>query len=301
MAISDQPFADKHFLSVHGSRMAYIDVPPGTDQAVTDTIVFLHGNPTSSYLWRAVMPHCQGIARLLAPDLIGMGDSDKLPDSNAKRYTFSEHRRYLDVLLDELAVGDNITLVLHDWGSALGFDWACRHQNRVKGLVYMEAIVRPVTWDEWPENARKVFQGFRSDAGESMVLEKNVFVERVLPSAVIRTLTDSEMTEYRRPFLQPGEARRPTLTWPQQIPIEGHPADVVDVVNHYGQWLEQSTIPKLFINADPGSILVGTQRDYCRTWPNQTEVTVTGTHFIQEDSPDQIGMAIRDFHQSKLQ
>lgn len=322
MPITDQPFAEKRYLSALGSKMAYIDVSSSQDLPNTrpntrpdtrpntradtqaaphtesETFVFLHGNPTSSYLWRAVMPHCNGIARLLAPDLIGMGDSDKLPNSGVARYTFAEHSRYLDALLEKLDIGNSVTLILHDWGSALGFDWARRHPERIKALVYMEAIVRPVTWDEWPEHARKVFQGFRSESGESMILEKNVFIERVLPSSIIRKLTETEMTEYRRPFLRAGEDRRPTLTWPRQIPIDEHPADVVSSVNEYSSWLSQSDLPKLFINAEPGSILVGAQREYCRTWPNQQEVTVAGTHFIQEDSPDEIGLAIRQFHQS---
>ena len=289
MPLNAEPFATKKFAQIDGCQMAYLDEGSGP------AIVFQHGNPTSSYLWRNVMPHCHGLGRLIACDLIGMGDSDKLADSGPTRYTFDEHRTYLDKLFEHLDLGDQVVLVIHDWGSALGFDWANRHRNRVAGIVYMEAIVQPVTWADWPDDARKVFQGFRSDAGEAMVLEKNVFVERVLPSAVIRGLTEDEMTEYRRPFLDSGEDRRPTLTWPRQIPIEGEPADVVGIVNDYGQWLAGSDIPKLFINAEPGSILTGAQRDFCRTWKNQTEVTVKGTHFIQEDSPDEIGQAIADF------
>jgi haloalkane dehalogenase len=265
------------------------------DHGDGNAIVFQHGNPTSSYLWRNVMPHCEGLGRLVACDLIGMGDSDKLPESGPERYTFAEQRAYLDALWETLGLGDRIVLVLHDWGSALGFDWARRHPDRVAGIAYMESIVTPLGWDDWPENARKVFQGFRSPAGEAMVLEKNVFVERVLPGSVIRPLAEEEMAEYRRPFAQPGEDRRPTLTWPRQIPIEGEPADVVRVVGDYSAWLAKSPIPKLFINAEPGSILTGRARDVCRAWPNQTEITVRGTHFIQEDSPDEIGQAVAAF------
>jgi len=289
MPISSQPFARKKFATVNGRRMAYIDEGAG------DAIVFQHGNPTSSYLWRNIMPHCAGLGRLIACDLIGMGDSEKLPNSGPQRYTYAEQREYLFALWDQLALGDRIILVIHDWGSALGFDWASQHRERVAGIVYMEALVTPLTWADWPENARRAFQGFRSEAGEDMILSKNTFVERVLPGSVLRKLTDAEMTEYRRPFLSAGEDRRPTLTWPRQIPIEGEPADVVTVVEDYAAWLAKSGVPKLFINADPGSILTGRQREVCRTWPNQQEVTVKGLHFLQEDSPDEIGQAVADF------
>ena len=275
--------------SVLGYQMAYVDEGAG------DPIVLLHGNPTSSYLWRNIIPHLSGLGRCVAPDLIGMGDSDKLKTSGPGSYTFIEHRQYLDALLEEIGVVENITLVVHDWGSALGFDWAYRHPDQVKGIVYMEAIVLHYDWSDWPDDARKIFQSFRSPAGEQMVLEKNIFVERVLPGSVIRKLTDAEMEVYRRPFLNPGEDRRPTLTWPRQIPIEGQPADVVEIVTAYGAWLAQSDIPKLFINAEPGAILRGKAREFCRTWPNQQEVTVKGSHFIQEDSPDEIGRAIAAF------
>jgi haloalkane dehalogenase len=277
-------------VTVHGRAMAYVEAGTG------DPIVFLHGNPTSSYLWRNVMPHLAGRGRCIAPDLIGMGDSEKLAPAGPDSYRFVDHRRYLDGLLDALGVGHRVTIVGHDWGSALGFDWANRHRAAIKGLVYMEAIVRPLAWVEWPEPIRKLFQGFRSDAGEAMVLEKNVFVERVLPGSVLRGLTDAEMTVYRRPFSEPGEARRPTLSWPRQIPLGGAPADVAAIVQDYADWLAQSAMPKLFVNAEPGAILVGPQREFCRSWPNQTEVTVGGSHFIQEDSPAEIGQAIADWY-----
>jgi haloalkane dehalogenase len=289
--LSTEPRYARSFADVLGSRMAYVDVGNG------DPIVFLHGNPTSSYLWRNVMPHLEGCGRLIAPDLIGMGDSDKLLASGPDRYTFVEHRRYLDTLLETLGVDSNVTLVIHDWGSALGFDWANRHRDSVKGIAYMEGIVRPVSWSDWPEAARKVFQGFRSAAGEEMVLDKNIFVERVLPGSVMRPMSEEEMDHYRRPYLNPGEDRRPTLTWPRQIPIEGEPQDVVTIVTDYGEWLVESDVPKLFVNADPGAILTGPQRDFCRTWPHQEEITVAGNHFLQEDSPDDVGAAIANWYQ----
>jgi haloalkane dehalogenase len=289
MPLSATPFAPKKFATVNGRRMAYIDEGAG------DAIVFQHGNPTSSYLWRNIMPHCAGLGRLIACDLIGRGDSDKLPDSGAGRYTYAEQRDYLFALWDRLALGNRVVFVIHDWGSALGFDWANQNRQRVAGIVYMEALVMPVTWADWPENARRAFQGFRSEGGEDMILAKNMFVERVLPGSVLRKLSDEEMTEYRRPFLEPGESRRPTLTWPRQIPVEGAPAEVVTVVEDYSAWLANSDVPKLFVNADPGSILTGRQREVCRTWRNQQEVTVKGLHFLQEDSPDEIGQAVADF------
>jgi haloalkane dehalogenase len=269
--------------------MAYIDVGEG------DSIVFQHGNPTSSYLWRNVMPYCEGLGRLIACDLIGMGDSDKLPDSGADRYSYAEQREYLFAAWEQLDLGDRIIFVIHDWGSALAFEWARKHDQRVQGIVYMEAIVDALSWDDWPENARKVFQGFRSEAGEAMVIDKNVFVERVLPGSILRSLKESEMAEYRRPFEVPGEDRRPTLSWPRQIPIQGAPLEVVNIVEDYSQWLARAEVPKLFINAEPGSILVGRQRELCRQWPNQLEVTVPGLHFIQEDSADEIGEHIKQF------
>jgi haloalkane dehalogenase len=262
------------------------------DTGAGDPVVFLHGNPTSSYLWRNVIPHVEGTARCLAPDLIGMGESGK---ASRGSYRFRDHARYLDAWFEALGLSQNLTLVVHDWGSALGFDWAERHRASVRGLVYMEAIVQPVTWAQWPERARPVFQALRSPAGEEMVLQKNVFVERILPASVLRGLTEEEMAVYRRPYREPGESRRPTLTWPREIPIDGEPADVVATVARYAGWLAGSNIPKLFINADPGVILTGAQREFCRTWPNQDEITVEGSHFIQEDSPAVIGRAIAAF------
>lgn len=280
----------RHFADVDGIRMAY------REQGEGDPVVFLHGNPTSSHLWRHIIPHVADLGRCLAPDLVGMGDSQKLPDPGPGSYTFVEHRHYLDGLLDELGVAEagNVTFVIHDWGSALGFDWSKRHPDQVSGICFMEAIVQPLTWDDWPEAARGIFQAFRSAAGEEVVLQKNVFVERVLPAGDPPFLTADDMEEYRRPFRSPGEQRRPTLTWPRQIPIDGEPADVVQIVTEYGEWLaSDASPPKLFVNAEPGSILVGRPRELVRSWPHLTEVTVPGTHFVQEFSPHEIGAALR--------
>ena len=282
----------KRFIQVDGRRMAYVEMGEGSP------IVFQHGNPTSSYLWRNVMPMLAHRGRCIALDLIGMGDSDKLINSGPDSYTYAEQRRYFDNALAGLGVGDDVVLIVHDWGSALGFDWAQRHPQSVRGICYMEAIVRPLAWDEFPDRSRGIFQGFRSEAGEGMVLENNLFVERVLPGSVLRELSEEEMSVYRRPFTEPGEGRRPTLTWPRQIPIEGEPADVTDIVETYAEWLEKSQIPKLFINAEPGALLTGAQREFCRRWPNQHEVTVRGSHFIQEDSPTEIGTAINAWLES---
>lgn len=282
---------DKRFVEVDGHRMAYVELgdPAGPP------IVFQHGNPTSSFLWRDVMPALAGLGRCIAIDLIGMGDSDRLAPSGPERYTFAEHADFLDGALAALGVERDAVLVLHDWGSALGFDWARRHADAVRGIAYMEAIVRPLTWADWPEGARRIFQALRGPAGEAMILQKNAFVERILPSSVLRELTDAEMREYRRPFEAPGEGRRPTLTWPRQLPIEGAPEDVVARVQAYADWLAVAEVPKLFVNAEPGSILVGAQREFCRGWPNQREVTVPGIHFIQEDSGAEIGAAVAEF------
>ena len=277
---------------VGGVEMAYVDT--GSPAAASDgAVVFLHGNPTSSYLWRNVIPHVSPLARCLAPDLMGMGESDATPDGS---YRFADHSHYIDAWFDAVLPEGQVTLVVHDWGSALGFHWARRNPERVRGLAYMEAIVRPVTWDEWPEAARQVFQGFRSEAGESMVLERNIFVERVLPGSTINGISDEAMEVYRRRYAEPGESRRPTLSWPREIPIEGEPPDVVAVVAEYAEWLSQTPTPKLFVNADPGAILTGPQREFCRAFPNQREVTVPGVHFIQEDSPHEIGAAIAEWY-----
>ncbi|WP_101949714.1 haloalkane dehalogenase [Mycobacterium sp. 3519A] len=284
-----KPYGQLRYKQINGKRMAYIDEGQG------DAIVFQHGNPTSSYLWRNVMPHVEGLGRLIACDLIGMGGSDKLDDSGPDRYHYAEQRDYLFALWDELDLGDKVILVLHDWGSALGFDWANRHRDRVAGIAYMEAVAMPIEWSDFPGPMRSVFQGFRSPDGESMVLEQNMFVEAVLPASIKRQLTNEEKAHYREPFRSAGEDRRPTLTWPRNIPIEGEPADVVATVTDYGQWLSQCDVPKLFVKGEPGALIRGRALDFVRTWPNQTEVSVPGIHFLQEDSPDEIGAAVASF------
>jgi len=287
--VQAKPYGKLQYRKINGKRMAYIDEGQG------DAIVFAHGNPTSSYLWRNVMPHLEGQGRLVACDMIGMGDSDKLSPSGPDRYHYCEQREYLFALWDALDLGERVVLVLHDWGSALGFDWASQHRDRVAGIALMEAIVTPMTWDDWDPSVRGVFQGFRSPQGERMVLEQNLFVEAVLPGAIRRKLSEEEMQHYRRPFANPGEDRRPTLCWPRNIPIDGEPADVVAIVENYGRWLAESDVPKLFVNAEPGAIVRDRIRAIVRTWPNLAEVTVNGVHFIQEDSPDDIGTAVAGF------
>ncbi len=292
MSDTSEPFAPTKFLEIKGRRMACIDEGQGA------AIVFQHGNPTSSYLWRNVMPACRGLGRLVACDLIGMGDSDKLPDSGPDRYTYAEQREFLFAFWEELKLGNEVIFVLHDWGSALGFEWANQHRGRVQGLAYMEAIVMPMAWSDFPERARNTFRAFRSPAGEDMILRDNAFVERALPGSITRQLSSIEMEHYRRPFVNPGEDRRPTLTWPRQIPLDGEPADVVKIVGDYSQWLAQSQVPKLYFHTEPGALDQGRQREFCRTWPNQTEVTVKGIHFVQEDSPIEIGAAVANFVRS---
>ena len=287
--MTEQPLIKKT-IDILDARMAYHERGEGRP------VLFLHGNPTSSYLWRDVIPELEGLGRLVAPDLIGMGDSTKLASPGPDTYRFATHRKYLWAFIEQVIGGsESLVLVVHDWGSALGFDWANHHRGRVRGIAYMEAIVRPIgSWDEWSKAATPIFQAFRSDKGEQMILERNMFVERVLPGSVLRKLTDAEMIEYRKPFLK-AEHRWPTLTWPRQIPILGEPADVVQIVSDYAQWMAQNDMPKLFVNAEPGAILIGAVRDFCRSWKSQTEVTVTGSHFVQEDSGPAIGRAAADW------
>jgi len=271
-----------------GKQMAYVEMGEG------DPIVFLHGNPTSSYLWRNIMPHVKDLGRCMAPDLIGMGDSDKLDNTGPDSYSFLEHRKYLNAVLDALGVADNVTLVLHDWGSALGFDWANRNRSAVKGICYMEALVRLPTWDDVPPGWMETIQGFRSPAGDKMVLENNSFVEGLLPGSIMRTLDDAEMEVYRRPFLNPGEDRRPTLSWIRQVPFDGEPAELANIMRAYADWLSSDTsVPKLYVKVEPGAIMPGASQEFCGAWPNQTQVTVKGLHFPQEDSPHEIGSALR--------
>ncbi len=275
-------------IKVLDTEMAYVEVGTG------DPIVFLHGNPTSSYLWRNIIPYLEKLGRCLAPDLVGMGQSGQNPSGS---YRFVDHYPYLEAWLEAVGATENVVLVIHDWGSALGFNWAYQHREakRVQGIAYMEALVRPVTWEEWPEQARDIFKAMRSPVGESLVLEKNIFIENILPASTLRQLSDEEMAVYRQPYPEAGERRRPLLTWPREIPLEGEPEDVVEIVDTYAKWLATAPLPKLFINAKPGIILTGPQRDYCRTWVNQDEVTVKGLHFIQEDSAAEIGQAVAKF------
>jgi len=287
--MTEQPLKKKT-VDVLGSQMAYHERGEGAP------VLLLHGNPTSSYLWRNVIPELEGRGRLIAPDLIGMGDSAKLQNPGPDTYRFATHCKYLAGFIDAvIGPTQSVTFVVHDWGSALGFDWANQHRDRVRGIAYMEGIPRPVAgWEEWSKAATPIFQGFRSEKGEEMILERNVFVERVLPGSVLRKLTEAEMTEYRKPFLK-REDRWPTLTWPRQIPIAGEPADVVQIADDYSRWMAENGLPKLFVNAEPGAILIGPVRDFCRTWKNQTEVTVPGSHFIQEDSGPAIGRAVAEW------
>jgi haloalkane dehalogenase len=267
------------------TEMSYITVGRG------QPIVFLHGNPASSYLWRNVIPHVSGLGHCLAPDLVGMGQSAASPDG---AYRFADHARYLDAWFDALALRENLTLVLHDWGSALGFYWASRHPERVRAIAYMESIVCPREWEDLPQARAQFFRDLRSEKGEHMILDENFFIEELLPRLVIRPLSETEMNAYRRPF-QTRASRLPTLVWPRELPIGGEPADVVAIVKQYGQWLLESPLPKLFINAEPGSLLIGRSRDFCRRFPNQKEITVKGLHFIQEDCPGEIGEALASF------
>ena len=282
----------KKYKDIKNSKMAFIDEGSG------DTFLFLHGNPTSSFLWRNIAPHVEDIGRIVIPDLIGMGDSDKLEGVDNPGYKYHGQYSYLTALMDELDLGDNIHLIIHDWCSAMGFQFARENQDRIKSITYMEAIVMPLTWDQWPDPATKIFGLFRSEAGEELVLEKNFFVERILLADSSTGYTEEEKSEYIRPFINPGEDRRPTLTWPRQIPLDGEPSEVVEEVRLNAEFHKESDIPKLFINADPGSILIGDQREFARSWKNQTEVTVSGNHFIQEDSSEEIGAALRNFVES---
>ena len=279
---------NKKYIDILGKQIAYVEMGEG------DPIIFQHGNPTSSYLWRNIMPQLQSLGRCIAMDLIGMGDSEKLEDKGNMTYSYDTHKKYFDGFLDAIGVESNATLVIHDWGSALGFDWANDYPQKVKAICYMEGIVQSMEWEDWNEDAKGIFQGFRSPAGEEMILEKNLFIEAVLPGSILRKLSDAEMNEYRRPF-NDKKSRRPTLDWPRQIPLENDPPEICRIVDSYSQWMAENNKPKLFINAEPGAILIGKQREFCRTWKNQKEVTVKGSHFIQEDSPNEIGNAIFDW------
>ncbi len=279
---------EKRFINVLGKKLAYVEKGHG------DPIIFLHGNPTSSYLWRNIIPYLEDHGRCIAVDLIGMGDSEKLEDNGNMTYSYQVHQEYLSEFLEIMSINENVILILHDWGSALGFNWAYDNAEKVKGICYMEAIVKSMQWVDWNEDAREIFQGFRSAAGEEMIFKKNLFIEAVLPGSILRKLSDEEMNEYRSPF-NDETSRRPMLDWPRQIPLENEPPEICKIVESYSQWMVKNELPKLFINAEPGAILIGKQREFCRTWKNQKEITVKGSHFIQEDSPNEIGSAIFDW------
>jgi haloalkane dehalogenase len=276
----------KKTCDVHGNAMAYVELGEGAP------VVFLHGNPASSYIWRNIMPIVAPYGRCIAPDLIGMGDSEKLEGDDPARYGFLQHRRFIETLLEKLGVTDDVVLVGHDWGGAVAMDWARRHPAAVRGIAYFETIVRSRSWDEMDQSARDMFERLRSPEGETMVLRDNIFVDKLFPARILRSLSDAEMAVYRRPYLNPGEDRRPTLTLPREIPIDGKPEHTAEAVKAYGDWMATSDVPKLFIDGDPGAIITGVLRDYCRTWRNQEEVRVKGKHFLQEDSPREIGDAI---------
>ena len=281
---------DRQRIEVLDGEMAYIEVGVGPE-----VFVFLHGNPTSSFLWRNVWPHVADLGRCYAPDLIGMGESTKRPGEGDERYRFAEHARYLDAWFDAVVPDGQVILVVHDWGSALGFHWANRHRDRVRGIAHTESIVTTVEWEDWPESSQAFFRAVRSPAGEDMVLERNVFIEEGLTAGAPPFLDDLAMTAYRRPFLRHGEDRRPMLTWPREIPVAGEPSDVADVVVDYGRWLAVSDVPKLLVRAEPGETLVGRRLEVARTWPNQTEVTVAGRHFVPESSPHELGEHLRNW------
>jgi len=276
----------KQFCEVLGKKMAYSELGSGPP------VVFLHGNPASSYIWRNIMPHAAPQARCIAPDLIGMGDSEKLEGTNPDRYGLLQHRRFVDGLLEKLNVTKDIVLVGHDWGGALAMDWARRHPGAMRGIVYFETIVRSRSWDEMDQSARSLFERLRSPEGEELVLKDNVFIEKLFPARILRSLSEAEMAVYRRPYLRPGEDRRPTLQFPREIPVDGAPEHTAQIVKDYGDWMATNDIPKLLIIGDPGAVLTGGLLDFCRPWRNQEEVTVRGKHFLQEDSPHEIGQAI---------
>ena len=283
-AISTEEISYRRRLSVLETNMAYVDVGEG------DPIVFLHGNPTPSYLWRNIIPYLLPHGRCLAPDYVGMGNSGAAPDGN---YRFVDHRRYLDAWFEAMDLKTKVILVVHDWGSALGFDWARRHPERVSAIAYMEGIVRPFrSWDEWPAATRAFFQGQRTAQGEDLILRQNLFIEYLLP---LRHISEEAIKVYRRHYRNPGLSRMPMLAWTRDLPIAGEPADVVAIVEDYARWLATSPIPKLFIDADPAGFLIGAQREFCRTWPNQETVLVKGAHFLQEEAPDEVGRSLARF------
>jgi haloalkane dehalogenase len=290
MNLSDAPFAEKKYMIISGQRMAYIDEGEG------DAIVFSHGNPTSSYLWRNIMPASRGLGRLIACDLVGQGDSDKLPNSGPGKYDYFEQRSFMHALWDQLDLGDNVIFVVHDWGSALAFDYASKHSDRVQGIAYMESIVMPLEWSDFNESMRPAFEAMRSPAGDAMVLQENFFVESLLFGTIDPPISDAAKAEYRRPFLNPGEDRRPTLSWPRQLPFGEEPADVVEAVKSYSQWLATSPVPKLYFRAIPGVVDSSpNQVAFCRTFRHQDEIHVEGAHYIPEEAPEVVAPGVAAF------
>lgn len=282
---------EKKKIEIDGLAMAAVDAGDG------DPIVFLHGNATSSYMWRNILPHCEGLGRLIAIDNIGQGDSDKLPDSGPTSYLLKEHQHFIDRTLDALGVTENVTLVMHDWGGTLGLTWARAHADRIKGLAFCEAILRDhPSWDEYPEALRGGLRRVRGPEGREMVMEDNFFVERIFTAGVMRDIEAETMAEIRRPYLGAPENRRPTLSWVRQIPVEGQPAFVAELVEDLSDWMAETPTPKLFIRAEPGQIMFEKDIDMIATWPALTTAMVKGLHHPQEDSPDDIGRAIAEWY-----
>ncbi len=292
-AISARMPYEKKTVEVQGHAMAYVDEGDG------DPVFFLHGNATSSYMWRNIMPYLDGGGRLIAIDNIGQGDSAKLADSGPQSYTLAEHQTYIDATLEALGVTDNVTFVMHDWGGPLGLTWAQRNPDAIKGLAHCETLVCDhASYDDYPDAVGALLKRLRGPDGEQLVLEENFFVEKIFTAGVMRDIDAETMAEIRRPYAEAGEARRATLTWPRQIPIAGEPKDVADLVEGLAVWMAENSLPKLFINVAPGQIIFERDLSIIRSWPNQTEVTVRGLHHPQEDSPDDIGAALRDWYTS---
>ncbi|KAI8271140.1 hypothetical protein K4K58_000015 [Colletotrichum sp. SAR11_239] len=280
------PF-EKRRVHVLDTNMAYVDTgsSPGT------ATVFIHGNPTSSYLWRNIIPHVSGKSRCIAPDLVGFGDSDKVP---GLEYRVADHQAYLDAFMDAVLPTEKVILVLHDWGSALGLDWARRNENRVGGLALMEFMHPSSSWDTAPRAMAEHFRPFREpQVGRELIIDQNVFIERILPGSIVRQLSEEEMEEYRRPFLDPA-SREPVWRFPNEIPIGGQPADVAEMADKYMAWLLKTELPKLFFWVTPGGT-IGEEKaaELMEKLRNTRSVYLgPGVHFVQEDHPHAIGREI---------
>lgn len=277
----------RKLVTVGDAEMAYVDIGEG------DPIVFLHGNPTSSFLWRNVIPHVEGLGRIIAPDFVAHGWSSTSP-RNA--YHFKDNIAYFDTFFEALDLTENVILVVHDWGAAVGFNRAARFPEQIQGIAYMEAMVWPRKWTDIPPERVDAFKWFRTAEGEKAALEKNVFVEQMLfERGIVRDLSDVEKEVYRRPTTRAGGTNLPSIIMPNDIPFDGEPADNHKIIEFYAEWLAKSDVPKLFVNADQGHGLVGAAREHARTFKNQTEVTLHGRHYLQEDVPDGIGAALSEF------